>query len=115
MMGYLFLGLALTLNASANILLKIGSANLPKKFDLMAIIFNIPLVTGLFLFGLNIVFYSLALAKINLSIAYSVMTVGGIVIITLVSCFYLNETINVKQIIGIFLLLLGLFFVFQKV
>ena len=80
-MGYLFLALALVLNATANILLKIGAArlggldepNLVGRF-----ITNYHLLAGLSLFALNVVLYILALTRLNLSVAYPIMMAGGV-------------------------------------
>jgi len=112
MMGFIFLVLALVLNASANILLKVASGNISLKFwDLIT---NWSLIFGLLFFALNVIFYTIALSKINLSIAYPVMTVGGILIITTASFFYLGESITVKQLFGVLLLIVGLILVVQK-
>ena len=59
-MGYLFLFLALTLNATANILLKVGAARLGvlDEPNLVGRLFaNYHLLAGLSLFALNVVFY----------------------------------------------------------
>lgn len=87
-MGYLFLVLAQTLNATANILLKIGAGRLGDLGEPGAVarlLTNYYLLAGLAVFALNVVFYAGALTGLNLSVAYRVMVAGGIVIVVSVS------------------------------
>lgn len=109
-MGYIYLVIALTLNAVANIILKLGSGNLKaiQEFGLIqGILKNGLLLVGLFLFALNVVFYSIALSKLPLSSAYPLMVGGGFLIITLFSILYLKEPVQLVQIFGIVLLFAG--------
>jgi multidrug transporter EmrE-like cation transporter len=116
-MGYLFLALALVLNATANILLKIGAArlggldepNLVGRF-----ITNYHLLAGLSLFALNVVFYILALTRLNLSVAYPIMMAGGVVIIVAVSVLLLHEALTIRQAFGLFLLITGIVLVAKR-
>ena len=110
-MAYLFLVLALTLNAAANILLKMGATRLggleePGLFG--RLVSNYHLSAGLLLFALNVVFYVAALTRLNLSVAYPIMVAGGIVIVVAVSAFALQEDITPLQTLGLALLVLGI-------
>ncbi|MBI2410429.1 MAG: hypothetical protein HYV32_00840 [Candidatus Kerfeldbacteria bacterium] len=110
-MGYAYLVTALTLNAVANISLKVGSKNLHyfKEVGMIeAVMKNYVLILGLILFALNVIFYSVALSKLPLSLAYPLMVGGGFLIITLFSTFYLKETLSGVQLSGILLLLSGI-------
>jgi multidrug transporter EmrE-like cation transporter len=110
-MGYVFLILALILNAIANILMKIGSKNIHffKEINFFdAIIKNYILFFGLCLFAVNIIFYTISLSKINLSIAYPISAGGGFLIISIISFLYLKEPISILQILGMFLVLSGI-------
>jgi multidrug transporter EmrE-like cation transporter len=116
-MAYFFLALALALNTVANTLMKVGADNLGafKEYGLWAgLLKNYPILIGLFLFALNVVFYVLALSKINLSIAYPFMTVGGVILITLISYLFFKESISPTQMAGISLMILGLVLVAAK-
>ena len=97
-MWYFFLILALLLNAIANILLKISSEKVIKFHSLLDIITNFTLIMWICLFALNVIFYFFALSKINLSIAYPIMTVWWIIIITLFSSFFFKEQLSTMQI-----------------
>jgi multidrug transporter EmrE-like cation transporter len=110
-MGYLLLAIALALNATANVLLKGGAAQLGSLGEpgfATRLIGNHQLLGGLALFALNVVFYVAALARLDLSIAYPIMVAGGIVIVVAASVLHLQEAVTVQQLIGIGLLLLGI-------
>ena len=113
-MGYIFLTIALFLNAAANILMKLGAGRLEAvKGQALSLIIpklltNYFLMVGLFLFVLNIIFYIIALSKIHLSIAYPIMTAGGFLLITCFSFFYLKETITILQVVGIAFVAVGI-------
>ena len=116
-MGYLFLFLALTLNATANILLKVGAARLGvlDEPNLVGRLFaNYHLLAGLSLFALNVVFYVLALTRLNLSVAYPIMMAGGVVIIVTVSILLLHEALTIRQTVGLFLLIVGIVLVTER-
>ena len=109
--GYLFLSLALALNAGANILLKVGALRLeplaspefvPRLFT------NYTLLTGLGLFALNVVFYAAALTRLNLSVAYPVMTAGAILIVVTASLLFLKESMTTSQWLGLGLIVCGI-------
>jgi multidrug transporter EmrE-like cation transporter len=110
-MGYLFLVLAMTLNAAANVLLKIGAARIgalgePGLIGRLAT--NYHLHAGLALFALNVVFYAAALTRIQLSLAYPVMMAGGVLIVVSVSILFLRESLTVWQMLGMLFLVVGL-------
>lgn len=116
-MGYLFLTLALTLNAAANILLKIGAARLGGLDgpDLIGrVMSNYHLLAGLTLFALNVVFYVAALIRLNLSVAYPIMMAGGVVIVISVSILFLQEAVTTRQMLGLVLLILGIVLVADR-
>jgi multidrug transporter EmrE-like cation transporter len=110
-MGYLFLTLALALNATANVLLKTGAARLgglDEPHMIGRLITNYHLLAGLSLFALNVVFYVLALTRLNLSVAYPIMMAGGVVIIAAVSVLLLHEALTTRQAVGLVLLIVGI-------
>lgn len=117
-MGYIFLIIALVLNAIANILMKIGSGNLHYFTEygiIQGLLKNYVLIIGVGLFALNVACYVLALSKINLSIGYPVMTSGGLVIISLVSYFFLKEALTPLQLLGLLLIFSGILCLTVKV
>jgi|MudIll2142460700_1097286.scaffolds.fasta_scaffold290748_2 small multidrug resistance pump len=109
--NYVLLAVALTLNALANVSLKIGAAGLPAWSDpaLVGRLFaNRYLLLGIALFGLNVLVYATALAKVNLSVAYPVMVAGSMIVVVLLSATWLREPVTSVQLSGIALLILGI-------
>jgi multidrug transporter EmrE-like cation transporter len=116
-MGYVFLIVALTLNAAANLLMKIGADRLGSRGTanvLEGVLTNYYLLGGLVLFALNVVFYVGALTRLNLSLAYPVMMAGGVLIVVCVSILYFKEPLTLGHAAGILLLLAGLVLVTQR-
>ncbi|HEX6111871.1 MAG TPA: EamA family transporter [Geminicoccaceae bacterium] len=110
-MGYLFLFVALTLNATANVLLKVGAARLGDLTQpglLGRLLTDYHLLAGVVLFALNVGFYVAALTRLNLSVAYPIMVAGGIVIVVSASVAFLREPLTLWQAVGLLLLILGI-------
>jgi small multidrug resistance pump len=117
-MGYVFLTVALTLNATANLLMKMGAdrlGTLESPGMVRGILTNYFLVGGVILFGLNILFYVAALTRMNLSVAYPVMMAGGVLIVVSVSVLYFRESLTLAQIAGMLFLVAGLVLVTYRV
>ena len=110
-MGYLFLVLAMTLNAAANVLLKIGAMQIGALSEpglVGRFVTNYYLLAGLALFALNVAFYAAALTRLQLSLAYPVMMAGGILIIVTISILFLRETLSALQMLGLLFVIVGL-------
>jgi multidrug transporter EmrE-like cation transporter len=109
-MAYIFLIVALTLNAAANVLLKVGAGQFGLWSEpgiIARLSTNYYLMAGLLLFALNAAFYVAALSQLNLSVAYPVMVVGGVAIVVSSSIFFLGETLAISQVTGLVLLTTG--------
>ena len=112
--------LALTLNATANLMMKFGvkrfgSAGVSLDQGIgtagSALITNWVLIVGLFCFAINVAFYTYALHGIRISVAYPIMVSGGFAIIALVAWKYLGETLSATQWVGVALILVGVLLV----
>lgn len=118
-MHIVFLTIALIFNALANILMKLANirCELPSEptfFDkFTALYLSWPFLGGLVLFGLNLLFYTQALAKMNLSVAYPIMVGTGFAIIGVTSYFLFQERLSLLQVTGIVLILIGVTLVAQ--
>jgi multidrug transporter EmrE-like cation transporter len=95
---WFYLAAAFSLNAIANILLKIGASG--GRY--------LPVVAGLVAFAANAWFYYLALRFLPLSVAYPVMVVMSFVIINTYAYYRLHESITGAQWLGYLLILTGL-------
>lgn len=111
---YLILLMAIVFNAGANIMIKAAMRKSPILLDqgmlaqaLVQAIKNPCLIAGVAMFGLALAAYSVVLSKVNLSIAYPVMTGAGFLLVFLVSGLYFKESITAVHIIGAVLILSG--------
>jgi small multidrug resistance pump len=110
MIGWIALAIALVLNASANALLKAGSASISSgvgKASLLAAATNPFLVGGIVLFALNVLCYTFALSKLPLSLAYPAMVIGGLLIVTTASVLIFGESLSYLQVGGLALIVFG--------
>lgn len=81
-------------------------------FLIKSIFNNIYIFFGLVCYGLSFISWLLVLSKIKLSAAYPALSLIYVFVI-IGSYFLFKETITVFQIIGIFLIIGGLFFIFK--
>jgi len=111
----LFIILAIFFNAFANIFMKYGVKKQIVKISgikqlILSYLNNPLLLVGIAFFGVALIFYSKALEKFNLSIAYPLMTSSGILIVTLWSLLFFGEKLGVYQISGLFMIIGGIWF-----
>jgi multidrug transporter EmrE-like cation transporter len=114
-MSYLILILAITFNAVANILMKVGMLRGKQVTGvagfILGMIMNPVLVAGIICFALGLAAYCYVLTKMNLSIAYPIMTSVGYVIVVIASWLFLKETITAIQVAGFSLIIAGVWMV----
>jgi multidrug transporter EmrE-like cation transporter len=60
------------------------------------------------------IFYAFALSKINLSIAYPLILAFSSFFLLLFSVIILNEILTIKNVIGISIIMLGVFIIYLK-
>lgn len=103
-MAYVYLVCAFTLNAIANILLKLGAERgLSTSLSdgvLALFVANWQFLLGLFIFAANVIFYFLALRALPLSIAYPVMVAMSFLIINGYAFMALGEHVTSLQLVG---------------
>jgi|SRR3989344_2373833 len=112
-MPYLFLFLAFTCNAAANIILKLAATSgfsfggfLRGEWSLAHLYAGVAAA----LFALNLGFYLVALQKIPLSVGYPVM-IGMTFVITTGAALALGERMTVLHAVGLALVFLGVFLI----
>ncbi len=118
---YLILLGAIIFAVIGQLLLKTGMNILgPLDFSLKNVLFllfsiskNIRILIGLFLYGFSFILWLFALSKLKLSLAYPATSLMYVFII-LASWLILKESINFYQILGIIIILIGLFLLFFK-
>jgi len=114
-MKWIVLITAVVLNALANILIKTAMLGSNKEQNIINILrakwLSLPMLGGILSFALALIAYSYILSKMNLSIAYPIMTSTGFIIVILASYVFFHEQITTLQIIGFILMLLGVWMV----
>lgn len=109
-MIYLLLFLDIILTVSAQLVLRIGAKNLQSGLS-FALVFeplkNMFLLAGMALFGVSFFLYVFILSKLQLNIVYPVATGTILVLITVISHFFLKEILTTLQAIGIVAILIG--------
>jgi multidrug transporter EmrE-like cation transporter len=111
---------ALALNAAANLFIKFGMRAIDLELSqtggsmpggiggiVQLLLRHWVILIGLGCFALNVVFYSFALQKLPISVAYPVMTIVGFAIIVVVAGSVLNERLSSTQWVGIAAILVG--------
>ena len=107
-------------NSAGNILMKVGMGRTEVLADdgepltglqgiIHGFVLNPALIFGAFSYVASLAFYMFLLRKLDLSIAYPISVSCAIIIVTLVSGFALNEQISITQIIGMVIIMFGLF------
>jgi multidrug transporter EmrE-like cation transporter len=110
-MAYLLLVIAFTLNAVASILLKVSAEydiGFKNLWSAETITGNPYLITALFIFASNVLFYYLALRTMPLSIAYPIMVTGTFLLVGLSAVLIFHESLNVFQLVGYVLVISGI-------
>ena len=117
------LGLALVLNAAANLLIKFGMKKLSEAGPLLQggvmatvvkVITSPELVFGMICFAANLLFYSFALQKMKISVAYPIMVTVGFAIIVTIAGWKLGERLSSVQWVGIVLIMAGVILVASR-
>ena len=110
---------ALSLNATANLLIKFGMRGMdvdlaggsPMDGGIMGLVKLLlrhwEVLAGLACFACNILFYAYALQKLPISVAYPIMVTTGFAIIVAVAGWKLHERLTVLQWVGVVTILIG--------
>lgn len=106
------------LNAIAQLLLKAGAGSLA-NVELRAsnataiasrLIFNWPIIAGLGCYALSVVVWILALARVQVSVAYPMLSLGYVVN-ALAAWWLFNESLSGARLAGIGIILVGVWLV----
>ena len=73
------------------------------------------LFLGASLFIFSFIFYLFVLSKLQLNLAYPVMVSAGIVLVAIGSWAFFQEQVSQWQILGIFLIIFGIFLLFPRI
>jgi len=122
-MRWFFLLFAMTVNAAASVMMKVGSKVAEGKpladdaglVDRTFHFLNVPTILAIVLFAVNVLAYRKALDEFNLNIAYPIMVSGGLVLVTAAAWFIpmISERLYWWQVVGIILIGAGVWLLFQ--
>lgn len=93
--------------------LDLSFSGLSKLF--VSIFQNKWLFLGSLLFIFSFIFYLFVLSKLQLNLAYPVMVSAGIVLVAIGSWIFFQEQVSQWQILGIFLIIFGIFLLFPRI
>ena len=118
MFGYKIIGLIVvsaTINSAANLLIKLGSKKIHAQKSIYEIfevtILNLPLLSGLLLFGLSFILYAYILSKINLNIAYPILISMCFVMVNIGAFVFFGEKFSLMHVIGLIVILIGIWII----
>jgi len=92
------------LGALAQVLMKIGTTKI--QLNLIAIVTNCYIIAGLSLYAISAVLWIFAISKVQLSMAYPMVSLGYIIVFVL-SYFFLGESISLLRVLGLFTIIIG--------
>ena len=106
------------LNAVAQLLLKAGSGALAgielRASNAMLIagrlVLNAPIIGGLFCYAISVVVWILALSRVEVSVAYPMLSVGYVVN-ALAAWWLFGENLSAARLVGIGIILIGVWLV----
>ena len=113
----LYFAVVIILNSAANILLKMAMLKIGNLEGLDASAILTKVITshllwlGCICFMAALLAYSHVLSKVNLSIAYPIITSVAFAVVSLGSVFFLTESLNVSKIVGILFTIVGVWMI----
>lgn len=106
---------AILANACANILMKFAMVKTPKESGLVEIAKSaaksLPVAVGVICFVIALVLYLYVLSRMQLSVAYPIMTAAAFAIIATASQLHFSESITITRIGGFALIVCGIYLV----
>lgn len=119
MSSYFLLGVNILLGVAGQVLIKFGVNKVSglEELGLLRFLqssFLSPfIILGLALYGFSAVLWVILLSKLDLSVAYPTLSLGYVLIL-LVSVLFLGEQVSLMRFAAVFLIMLGIFFLFRS-
>ncbi len=111
---FIYILLASFFNFLGNIFLKIHATKIQENLSLFNNYFSLFFLASIIFFLLNLVFFSQALKIMNVGIAYSILVGLSIILIISTSAIFFQEKVNFINIIGMLIIILGIFLAYTK-
>ncbi len=109
-MKWLILILGVLSNASASVLVKFAVAKVDDDFqigNILSFLSNIPLILGVFLYGIAFILYTISLTYLPLNVAHPTLTSGSIAVVAIASFMIFGESLAPINLLGIVLISIG--------
>ena len=113
-MKWLILVFGILANTSASVLVKLAMQSpfrFPSLDDPLSALKNWPFWLGLMLYGLAFLLYAAALARLPLNVVHPVLTTGAVAAVAVCSLTVFDEPFYWSTVIGIMLVMSGVFFI----
>lgn len=97
-------------------MLKFGKLTLEKSaiiLELFKLFTNPVVLIGLLLYGTSFIFWVKILSTEELSRVYPIVVAANITLVLLASAFFLKETISPLKVLGIIVIIVGIYLVFK--
>ncbi len=112
------MSLAVIFTSVGQILQKIGSGRIKREHlrinvKSVSVFLNPFIFIALIMLFFATAFYLLALSRLPLSTAYPMLS-SGYVLVVLLSKIFLREKVNFKRWIGVFVIIIGIFIIFNS-
>lgn len=109
---------SVVLSACAQIAMKMGASTLSAKSDVLLLkmlhyFTNLPIMAGLFLYGISAFIWIAAIEKVQLSYAYP-MAALGYVLVAALSYFIFHEPISMMRLAGLGIIVIGVVMISQS-
>lgn len=119
---FLFLGISILAAAAAQLLIKKGvlllgqlEFSLPNLIDLISrVLKNFYIIFGLFLLGISFMLWIFIVSKKQLNVVYPISSSLTIILVAIFSWFFFQEKLFLYQILGIGLIIFGIFLLALK-
>ncbi|MGG4049554.1 EamA family transporter [Paenibacillus favisporus] len=105
--SYIFLFLSIISQSSASLLSKYAADTIGNNTNFILLATNLYYIASLACLVLQALFWQFTLKELELSIAYPITALNNIIIL-LFSYFLFNEEINLNNIIGVCIIILGI-------
>jgi multidrug transporter EmrE-like cation transporter len=102
-MTYLFIFISIILGAFAQLSMKYGTL---KSDGIVSMYTNPYVLLGLAFYGLSAITWIYSISKVQLSIAYPMVSLGYIIVFTL-SYFLFGESVNFLRLVGLIVIVIG--------
>lgn len=109
--AFIFIFLASLNSTLGNLLLKVSRKNLLQSSSLTDQYISVTFIGALTFYGLNVFLFAKALDHLPVSIGYPILAASGFAMLTVMSWFFLGEQINMIKVMGILVIIIGIFMV----